>query len=221
MQDRFLNALNSGICPACRKPTAVPNGPPTISDGLVIVPMQCKSCQGEHYVEYVQSAIIKDSLRLPLPFTVLEDVDGVNERKIPIVVESGMDGLYIRPLGYGDKTSAIGHGCPIIMELHNDDLRVVLTPDIEDENCQVVDLEDARESRLVFRVEYDMNYTGGDYSGVGSMVDLKFRDLELLKEEMGITDDNEDVAVRELFRRVTQLDPVCIVRYSLMEELVR
>jgi len=66
-------------------------------------------------------------------------------KKLPvnIMVESGK--LWVQPIGYGDKTSADGHGWPIGLEIWQGRLRLIIFDDINTEEPKIIDLEKARE----------------------------------------------------------------------------
>jgi len=64
--------------------------------------------------------------------------------KINILSENGK--IWIQPEGYGDKTSADGHGWPISLEIWQGKLRLVIFDDIESEIPQIIELENAKES---------------------------------------------------------------------------
>lgn len=75
---------------------------------------------------------------------------------------------------------------------------------------EIIELEDAREDRRHFRVEYDLNYHGGDYSNVGQFVHLNCWALAQIGGD-------RDEAVKTLFKQVTGHDPVHIINYNLDE----
>jgi hypothetical protein len=59
--------------------------------------------------------------------------------------------LYIMPEGYGEADAARGHGSPVFMEIWEGELRVIVRPDIldnEDRTQTIIPLEDAREDRV-------------------------------------------------------------------------
>jgi hypothetical protein len=67
-----------------------------------------------------------------------------------------------------------------------------------------VDLARYENCRQYFRVEYDLNYTGGDYDKVGKFTHLP-------------TDELENLTVQELFKRETGVNPIHIVSYNVDE----
>ena len=75
-----------------------------------------------------------------------EDVQPEGKTSVTIEQANKFD-FCIRPHGYGDKTSADGHGYPVIMEYYNGKLRLLVWADINKEDpTHVIDLEGARES---------------------------------------------------------------------------
>ncbi len=81
-------------------------------------------------------------------FTTLEDVHAIKGQKtrdIKIEMEEGMNCIEIKPKGYGDFASADGCGVPIIVEVYEGRLRVILFPDINKDDATVIDMEGARE----------------------------------------------------------------------------
>ncbi len=63
-------------------------------------------------------------------------------------------GIYIRPKGYGDFASADGEGCPVMIEHCNGEMRVLMWPDINDEeDLHMVSLAGAKESHRKADVE--------------------------------------------------------------------
>lgn len=54
--------------------------------------------------------------------------------------------IQIRPEGYSDHDSVDGHGCPVLLEVWEGHLRVIVWPDINKEEPMIIDLEKARES---------------------------------------------------------------------------
>ena len=64
--------------------------------------------------------------------------------KVKILFEAGK--LWIQPAGYGDKTSAPGHGYPLSLEIWQGRLRLIVFRDIKIEDPSVIDLENAQET---------------------------------------------------------------------------
>ncbi|HML75731.1 MAG TPA: hypothetical protein PKB02_14675 [Anaerohalosphaeraceae bacterium] len=84
-------------------------------------------------------------------FTLVLEEQGpaVLPRRVPVtcLVEQGK--LWIRPAGYGNKTSASGCGYPISLELWQGRLRLIVFNAICDEDPLILDMENALESALV------------------------------------------------------------------------
>ena len=71
-----------------------------------------------------------------------------NQRTIPVEITSDSQGIYLKPKGYGDCSSADGHGIPIMLELYGDKLRLLVWSNIMQEDpTHIIDLEDAREDK--------------------------------------------------------------------------
>ena len=70
--------------------------------------------------------------------------------KVELLSEAGK--LWMRPDGYGDKTSQDGFGYPIGLEIWEGHLRLIVFDNINWEDPQIIDLEKAREN---CRVETD------------------------------------------------------------------
>jgi hypothetical protein len=58
----------------------------------------------------------------------------------------GDNGLWIRPKGYGCFTDDDGYGWPILLEIWQGRLRVVVWNDIDSQAPIVIDMENARET---------------------------------------------------------------------------
>lgn len=68
------------------------------------------------------------------------------EMVVPLYLLCEHGKLWIRPDGYGDACSEDGGGFPIAIELYHGHLRLVAFPDINNEEPQIIDLENAKES---------------------------------------------------------------------------
>lgn len=80
------------------------------------------------------------------------------------------------------------------------------THDIEvDVECVSFDASEAEEEEGSLSVEYDLDYRGGDYGGVGTFVYLSAK---------GVTDET----VASAFQRETGIDPVHIVSYAFLDD---
>lgn len=77
---------------------------------------------------------------------VLEDADGASETTVRTrILHSPNEGILIRPEGYGDKFSSDVDGWPVMIELYEGDIRVMIWGDIRQEDCtEIISLEDAR-----------------------------------------------------------------------------
>lgn len=62
--------------------------------------------------------------------------------------------------------------------------------------------QDAKGTELSIQVEYDVNFWGGNYSGVGNFALIK------------LTEINGIGGVKAAFRESTGIDPVHIIHYS-------
>ena len=64
--------------------------------------------------------------------------------RVNVLSETGK--LWIQPEGYGDKTSADGHGYPVSLGIWQGRLRLIVFSDINAEDPQIIDLENAKET---------------------------------------------------------------------------
>ena len=64
--------------------------------------------------------------------------------KVKLLTEGGQ--LWIQADGYGDKCSAEGYGTPVGLEIWQGRLRLIVFDDINEEDPQIIDLENARET---------------------------------------------------------------------------
>ena len=82
-----------------------------------------------------------------MKITLDEVLQVKNARKVSVEIKEEMTCLEIRPEGYGDFASAEGQGCPIILEVADGSLRLVVWADINhDEPTHIIYLEGARET---------------------------------------------------------------------------
>ena len=104
-------------------------------------------------------------------YTTIQDRNppkGQIGREIRIEIKEGLAGYYIevKPEGFGDHGSADGHGVPITLELYEGRLRLIVFPDINEEEPTIIDMEGARETarkkekRIV--ESNSLPYFGGD-----------------------------------------------------------
>lgn len=89
-------------------------------------------------------------LHLPMLKTLrinLSDT-GTGQGEQPLKLTATPLGINVQAQGYGDKTSAEGHGSPIWIELHDGDLRLIVWSDINKEDpTHIISLAGAREDR--------------------------------------------------------------------------
>ena len=76
---------------------------------------------------------------------ISEQCSEVPRKKIPVNIMAEQGKLWVRPAGYGDKTSADGHGWPIGLEIWQGRLRLIIFDDINEEDPKIIDLENATE----------------------------------------------------------------------------
>lgn len=71
-------------------------------------------------------------------------------RKVKVRIEGDRFNLCIKPEGYGEPEAAIGHGCPVFLELYDGNLRLIISKDIVDPFVErdIISLEGANENRL-------------------------------------------------------------------------
>jgi len=84
-------------------------------------------------------------------YTTIEDTqapNGLKQKEVRVEIKEGLAGYYIeiKPEGFGDHGSADGHGVPITLELYEGRLRLIVFPNINNENPTVIDMEGARET---------------------------------------------------------------------------
>ena len=93
--------------------------------------------------------------------TTLRDHDG--ERTIRVEVAEEHCGLVIYPAGYGCFPCADGTAGPILLEVHEGRLRLIVWDDINYEDpSHIIDLEGAREDR-----RHTRSRNAGKLAGVG------------------------------------------------------
>ncbi len=78
-------------------------------------------------------------------------IDVMNEdngMEVPITIRTSHYGVEIGAVGYGDKVTQPGYGIPVLLELHEGELRVVIWSDINQEDpTHIISLANARESK--------------------------------------------------------------------------
>ena len=77
----------------------------------------------------------------------LADADSESLGTLPVRIEASDFAISLFPQGHGDLGSADGHGCPLFIEFYKGRLRVIVFPDINVEDPQIIDLSGAREDR--------------------------------------------------------------------------
>jgi hypothetical protein len=78
----------------------------------------------------------------------LIDADPDHDANLPIRLAGSPHGVSLFALGYGDRTSAEGHGSPVFLELHKGELRLLVWGDINaEEPTHIIPLGEAREHR--------------------------------------------------------------------------
>ncbi len=81
--------------------------------------------------------------------TILNDADPESSATLEVRVTGDNSTVSIFPNGYGDCGSEPGHGCPVFLELYQGRLRLIVFPDINDQEPTIIDLEAAREEMFV------------------------------------------------------------------------
>ena len=81
--------------------------------------------------------------------THLNDAHPDHDGSIPVRIVSNQSAISIFPEGYGDFGSALGNGCPVFLELYQGRLRLVVFPNINDQEPTIIDLEAARNEQHV------------------------------------------------------------------------
>ena len=81
--------------------------------------------------------------------TILNDADPDHHGSLPIKIVRNNSAISIFPDGFGDFSSAPGHGCPVFLELYRGRLRLIVFADINCQDPTIIDIEAAREDRHV------------------------------------------------------------------------
>lgn len=76
---------------------------------------------------------------------ISEQCSDVPRKKLAVNIMAESGKLWVHPIGYGDKTSADGHGWPIGLEIWDGRLRLIIFDDINTEEPKIIDFENARE----------------------------------------------------------------------------
>jgi hypothetical protein len=81
--------------------------------------------------------------------TILDLADLPSD-KTAIKVKISLDnqGIYICPEGHGEAAAEDGFGFPILIEKHEDEVRIIVWSDINDgDPTHIIDMKDAQESK--------------------------------------------------------------------------
>ena len=89
---------------------------------------------------------VADDKMPPMWFELIDQSDK-NGRRIHVDVSDNNGQLFLRPRGYGDQSSEDGSGWPVLLEIWEGQLRVVLWTDINQADPQIISMEDALEER--------------------------------------------------------------------------
>ena len=81
--------------------------------------------------------------------TTLNDADPEHSETLRVRFTANDSAISIFPDGYGDFSSADGHGCPVFLELYQGRLRLIVFADINSQEPTIIDLEAARDERHV------------------------------------------------------------------------
>lgn len=81
--------------------------------------------------------------------TSLNDADSESSETLRVRVTANDSAISIFPDGFGDFGSAPGHGCPVFLELYQGRLRLIVFPDINNQEPTIIDLEAAREDQHI------------------------------------------------------------------------
>lgn len=73
-------------------------------------------------------------------------IQGQKRNDIKVIIEQGADCIAIRPRGYGDSISPDGLGAPILLEVYEGNLRLLVWSDILIDDVTIIDMEGARET---------------------------------------------------------------------------
>jgi hypothetical protein len=103
---------------------------------------QCADCGQNHRLTYRLESITLENDRgesvdyyvgQEIPDMGADEPDAAPKALLAAVV--ALDGLCIMARGYGDGGSARGHGCPVIIEQYNGELRICPWTDINRDDC--------------------------------------------------------------------------------------
>jgi hypothetical protein len=103
-------------------------------------------------------AIVRQAIRMigqlnypaHIPFVLTEQGEG--DRQVPCTIKLSSGQLWLNFEGYGECSTVDGLGDPVGVELYDGTLRVMMWPDINAEDPQVMDMEGANERARKFRI---------------------------------------------------------------------
>ena len=81
--------------------------------------------------------------------TILNDAGSEHSERLRVRVVANDFAISIFPEGFGDFGSAPGHGCPVFLEIYRGRLRLIVFPDINNQEPTIIDLDAAREDQHV------------------------------------------------------------------------
>ena len=85
--------------------------------------------------------------KVPTMFATLRD-KSANDKELQVKVENGHTSVYLCPQGYGDGCSEDGFGCPVMLEIWEGELRLVVWGDINQQDpTHIISLEGAAENK--------------------------------------------------------------------------
>ena len=75
---------------------------------------------------------------------------GNTDKQVEIKIKSDSDCIAIFPSSYGEKSAQDGYGAPVLLEIWDGELRVVVWSDINDDDpTDIISLEGAREDTRI------------------------------------------------------------------------
>ncbi len=75
---------------------------------------------------------------------ILNEYDG--EEKLRVRIKKTSNSIDIVPDGYGDFGSEDGQGVPILLEIYEGELRLIVWNDINSEDPMIINMEGAKET---------------------------------------------------------------------------
>ncbi len=107
----------------------------------------CKQCKEPECD--VRSCLITDSIQVHAGLRIQEQSPDHPKKSAKVEVLNNSSTLWIRVEGYGDKVSQDGSGAIIGVELWEGQLRVLAYSDINDEDCQTLNMEKSNENNRI------------------------------------------------------------------------